>query len=152
MPKFSEKKVVGYTARQLYDLVLDVEKYPEFVPWCKDCEVLERKMGHIIADMMVKFSFFEKSYRSLIKHGIKEEKYFIEVEQISGPFEKLNTSWEFIKVDKLYTDISFTIDFEFKSKIIDNLVSSMFHSAAKEMIKAFERRADIVYDKNKRSS
>lgn len=146
MPSFSETKILNYTARQLYDLVLDVKQYPKFVPWCEECKVLSIKEREIIAEVTAAFGPFKKSYTSLIKHGTYDENYFVKVEQLTGPFEFLDTEWVFEKHDKFSSKINFNISFEFESNLVNGLISGIFENATKEMIIAFEQRAKEIYE------
>ena len=148
MPSFSETKILNYTARQVYDLVIDVERYPEFVPWCSKCRIIETNESDIIAELEVKFGPFNKSYISKISHGHIDDAYFINISQISGPFENLDTKWKFEKNGKFSTKIYFSINFNFSSKILSKMISSVFELATKDMVNAFEDRAKEIYGNN----
>lgn len=146
MPKFNETKILKYTARQLYDLVLDVEKYPEFVPWCKGCKIISNNEDGILAELSVRFGPFEKSYISCITHGVEDDCYYINVHQVSGPFNILETNWIFKKYNKFATELSFDINFEFKSAMVNSLIGNIFNKASKDMVEAFETRATSIYE------
>lgn len=143
--KFNDSRILEYTAKQLYNLVLDVEKYNEFVPWCKKCKIISQNSEEIVADLYVKSGFISQNYRSSIKHDKLGDGYFIDVRQISGPFKYLHTSWNFKKVDKQSTEVNFIIEFEFASEIITALSGPVFNSTSHKMIGAFEKRAKEIY-------
>ncbi len=145
MPNFKESRILNYTQKQLYQLVLDVEKYPEFVPHCESCKIIERKEKEIITDLSVSFGFISKKYRSSVTYGVKDDQYFVNVKQISGPFKYLETKWCFDKYEENKTRIQFEIDFMFESEIINSLIGSLFEKASKTMVKAFEDRAKEIY-------
>lgn len=145
MRKFKDSKILGYTAKQLYELVLDVEQYDKFVPWCSKCEVISKSEGQITADLSVKSGFISKSYRSSIAHGSNLDGYFIEINQISGPFKYLDTKWYFKKMDDAKTKVDFAIDFEFESEIINMVIGGIFSNTSEKIIEAFEKRAKEIY-------
>lgn len=160
MPRFSDTRRLNFTARQIYDLVIDVEKYHEFVPYCSKCNITGREENLIYADMEVSFGFYQKSYSSRIEYGVRErdsevmlnqvqdirsQGYFISITQVSGPFTKLNTDWTFVKDGKNACVVQFDIEFEFESGIANMLIGSVFDEATKIMINAFEERARSIY-------
>lgn len=148
MHKFQDSKTLNYSNEQLYSIVIDVEKYDEFVPWCKSCTIVSKSEGEIIADIYIKSGFVSKSYRSFIKHGKRGGEYFINISQISGPFDYLNTDWNFISESTSSTLVQFNIDFKFKSDLLNLLIGGVFDYASKEMISAFEKRAKELYGKS----
>ncbi len=145
MHEFEDSKIMPYTAKELYDLVLDVEKYDAFVPWCSKCNIVDKSEGLITADLYVKSGFISQSYRSNITHGFKDNAYFINIAQLSGPFKYLDTKWSFKEIDKTQTQVRFTIDFEFESEIINKLIGGIFSSSSAKIMKAFEKRAKEIY-------
>jgi coenzyme Q-binding protein COQ10 len=149
MNYFSDSRILNYTARQLFDLVMDIEQYPTFVPWCKACKLISKSDDGIIADLTANMGIFEKTYTSLITNSAKDDTYQIDITHVKGPFKKLDTRWKFIKHNKFSTKVDFSIDFEVSSDIANKIISSMFKSAAKDIIQAFENRAMEVYDERK---
>ncbi len=145
MPDFKESRILNYTQKQLYDLVLDVEKYPEFIPYCKTCKIIERKKNELTADLSIAFGFTTKTYKSSVVHGVVDNKYFVNATQISGPFKYLITKWVFEKYEEQKTKIYFEIDFQFESEITNIMVGAMFKKACMTMVKAFEIRAKEIY-------
>jgi len=144
MPNFYEKKNMPYQAQQIYALIMDIEKYPEFLPWCKQAKIVEKiSANNLSADLLINFkSFFEK-YRSDVKHGKNDSGvYFIETRAISGPFKNLFSSWKiYPKEDKNYCEIEFFIEFQFNSIFLEKMIGVIFEKAALKMIDSFEMRA-----------
>ena len=140
--KYQEEKRFPYSKRQLFELVMDIEKYPEFLPWAKAARIIERHDNYLIADLLVNFKGVEEQYRSHVSF----RKYaFIEVKQVDGPFKILHNKWEFLPSAEGGAKLAFSIEFEFRSFILRNLMGGMFKKAQHKMIEAFEKRADELY-------
>jgi coenzyme Q-binding protein COQ10 len=148
MHKFSETKILPYNYQDLYELILDIEKYPEFLPWVEQTQIISRSEGELIADMTVNFKTITQSYRSNVTYKLDQQGAKIEVDATSGLFKHLHNSWIFTKGEK-DTSLQFNISFEFQSKIIDTIASPLFTAISKEMILAFEKRAMEKYCGNK---
>lgn len=155
MVKFNFKSELPYTPFQLRDLVMDVESYPLFVPNCVAVEIVESDCNSfqtdiediILADMAISYKGLVESYRSKIHMPINSsEKVEIYVEAISGPFKHLKTSWVINQHNK-NSIIDFTIDFSFKSPILNKLMGSVLENTAKGMLLAFEARAKNLFGK-----
>lgn len=131
-----------YTPEQLYDLVADIEKYPEFLPWCGAVRILSQSETELLADLSVGYKFFRETFRSRVHLTPKTR---IDVEYINGPFHYLNNHWVFKKRADSGTDIDFFIDFEFKSKLFQSATQMVFETAFERMLSAFEARAKKVY-------
>ena len=131
-----------YSPEQLYDLVADIEKYPEFLPWCMAVRVLSRSETEVIADLIVGYKFMRETFRSRVHLTPKTR---IEVEYIQGPFHYLNNHWEFKEAEDEGTDIEFYIDFQFKSILLQKGMQVVFESAFNQMLSAFEKRAQQIY-------
>jgi len=131
-----------YTPEQLYDLVADIEKYPEFLPWCGAVRILSQSETELLADLSVGYKFFRETFRSRVHLTPKTR---IDVEYINGPFHYLNNHWVFKKRADSGTDIDFFIDFEFKSKLFQSATQMVFEAAFDRMLDAFEVRAREVY-------
>jgi coenzyme Q-binding protein COQ10 len=131
-----------YTPEQLYDLVADIEKYPEFLPWCGAVRILSQSETELLADLSVGYKFFRETFRSRVHLTPKTR---IDVEYINGPFHYLNNHWVFKKRADSGTDIDFFIDFEFKSKLFQSATQMVFETAFDRMLDAFEARAKKVY-------
>lgn len=146
MPTLTQLKKFPYPAEKIYQLVMDIEKYPEFLPWCKQAKIIQViSQTNLHADLLINFkSFFEK-YRSNVCHGIRENgDYFVDVVAIEGPFKKLVNQWVFTKTEEQKCEVKFFIDFEFNSMLLGKIVSPIFHKASEKMINAFEERAKNI--------
>jgi len=143
MTIYKDKRVMPFEAELIRDVILDVEKYPEFLPWCHNATVISRDKKGVVADLSISFANLTETYRSLIKTSYKEGVYNIEINAISGPFEHLNTIWSIKKLNKT-SEVDFFIDFELKSRILSIVVGGLFSIATERMISAFEVRARKV--------
>jgi len=146
MPKFSEKKILPHSAKKLYSLVMDIEKYPEFLPWCKSAKIIEIiSANNLRADLLINFKGFFEKYRSDVKHGKTENSdYFVDVVAIEGPFKKLINQWKITDLKNGSCEIEFFIDFEFNSVILSKVIGVIFEKATHKMMSAFEDRASAL--------
>jgi coenzyme Q-binding protein COQ10 len=146
MPKFSEKKILPHSAKKLYSLVMDIEKYPEFLPWCKSAKIIEIiSANNLRADLLINFKGFFEKYRSDVKHGKTENSdYFVDVVAIEGPFKKLINQWKISDLKNGSCEIEFLIDFEFNSVILSKVIGVIFEKATHKMMSAFEDRASAL--------
>jgi len=146
MPTHTEKRIMPYTAKQMYDLVADVETYPDFLPWCAATRIRKvTKDSHrtiIEADLIIAFKVFRERFGSRVT--LKAEKFSIDVEYLDGPFKYLNNHWIFRDVDG-GCEAEFFVDFEFKSRVLQALIGVVFNEAMQRIVKAFEMRADDLY-------
>ena len=146
MPTHTEKRIMPYTAKQMYDLVADVETYPDFLPWCAATRIRKvTKDSHktiIEADLIIAFKVFRERFGSRVT--LKTEKFSIDVEYLDGPFKYLNNHWIFRDVDG-GCEADFFVDFEFKSRVLQALIGVVFNEAMQRIVKAFEMRADDLY-------
>jgi coenzyme Q-binding protein COQ10 len=146
MPKASVKRLIECKKDQLIDLVLDIEKYPEFVPFCLDSHVYERsKEGNqilIIADLTIGKGPFKDTYKSDVKFD--KENSTINVTNIGGPLNHLENNWIFNET-KGGTEISFDIDFEIENKFLNVLMSKSFEFGLNKIADAFQKRAEDLY-------
>jgi len=146
MPTHTEKRIMPYTAKQMYDLVADVETYPDFLPWCAATRIRKvTKDSHktiIEADLIIAFKVFRERFGSIVT--LKAEKFSIDVEYLDGPFKYLNNHWIFRDVDG-GCEADFFVDFEFKSRVLQALIGVVFNEAMQRIVKAFEMRADDLY-------
>jgi coenzyme Q-binding protein COQ10 len=132
----------------MYDLVADVERYPEFVPLCRALKVRERETRSdgievVIADMTVAYKLVRESFRSRVT--LDRPNMQILVEYIEGPFSHLNNRWSFRPDGESSCEVEFFIDYEFRSRTLGLLMGAMFDAAFRRFATAFERRADQVY-------
>ena len=143
MPQASVKRLIECKKDQLIDLVLDIEKYPEFVPFCLDSHVYEKnKEGNltlIIADLTIGKGPFKDTYKSDVKFD--KENSTINVTNIGGPLNHLENNWKFIETEG-GTEISFDIDFEIENKFLNVLMSKSFEFGLNKIADAFQKRAE----------
>jgi coenzyme Q-binding protein COQ10 len=148
MPQFTTNRRVRHPAGDMFDLVADVEHYPEFVPLCSALTVRERKpagegVETVVADMTVSFKLVRETFRSRIT--IDRPKLQILVEYLQGPFSHMENRWTFRPAGDAACDVEFYIDYEFRSRMLGMLMGSMFDAAFRRFAAAFEARADKVY-------
>ena len=136
----TEEIILPYTVPQLYALVADVEKYPEFIPWCSAARISERSDKNFVADLVVGFKGITEKYKSRV-HLKGDE---VEIEYIQGPFSVLENRWRFIEVPN-GTKIDFYIKFQFRSAILQALIGGLFEAACHKMVTAFTERARKIY-------
>ena len=142
MPTHAEKRILPYTPEQLFDLVIDVERYPQFLPWCLGCRVRKREEGLVVADMIIGFKVFRESFTSRVSHQHPNR---IDVKYTDGPFKYLDNHWIFNRLDDGSTEIDFFVDFEFRSRILQVAIGAVFSEAVRRMIAAFETRAHALH-------
>ena len=142
MPTHSEKKYLAYTPKQLFLLVSDIEKYPEFLPWCYDLKTISRTESIVEADMVIGFKLIREKFATRVKLAPYN---LINVEYINGPFKYLNNSWNFSPSGKQGCMIDFFVEFEFKSILLGKVMDLIFSEAMRKMIHAFEVRAEELY-------
>ena len=133
-------------------MVADIEKYPDFLPWCHAARIIRRPSTHELeAELIISFGHFKESYVSKVQltppKGDGEGQ--IEVDMLQGPFNHLKNIWKFIPAAKSGSEIDFFLDFQFKSKLLDKLIGGMFTQAHRKMVEAFNERADFLYGKGK---
>lgn len=151
MPMHEEKRLMPYTAEEMFKLVADVEKYPEFLPWCKSCTVISQQDNIIKANLTVGYKFYKESFLSQVTLYPNEK---IDVKYLNGPFKYLNNVWKFKSQedDPQFTVLNFHIDFEFRSRILQKLVQDLFADSCCRMVRAFETRAMDVYRENEKQN
>ena len=148
MPKFSSKRRVRHSASQMFDLVADVERYPEFVPLCKSLKIRQRTPKPdgteiVVADMTVSFKLVRETFRSRVT--LDRPKLQILVEYLQGPFSHMQNRWTFRPGGDQACEVEFFIDYEFRSRTLGMLMGGMFDLAFRRFAAAFEARADQVY-------
>lgn len=149
MPKFETRQTVQHSAQQMFDLVADIRRYPEFVPLCKSLNVRGEKATEdgtiMVADMTVAYKMVQESFTS--KVTVKPQTHEILVEYLDGPFKHLENRWTFEPVAGLddQSVIVFYIDYEFRSRMLAGLMGAMFDKAFHKFSTAFEQRADLIY-------
>ena len=136
-------KELNFSDKQMFDLIIDIEKYPEFLPWCKSTNIYDKNTNIFYSDMEVGFNLIKEKFTS--KVTVIESKK-IHSEAINGPFHKMNNLWEIEKLSKNKCMITLNIEFDFKSFLLKNLMGQLFEVASTKMIDAFENRADYLYN------
>ena len=147
MPQFQTKRPANHSADEMFALVADVEKYPEFLPLCEALTVKSRKERDgrtlLVADMSVGYKAIRETFTTQV--FLKPDEKVIEVKYIDGPFRYLNNVWRFEDRGEGRSEVDFFIDYAFKSKILGALMGSMFDRAFRMFTEAFEKRADKIY-------
>ena len=146
MPKASVRRLIECEKKQLIDLVLDIENYPNFVPYCIDAKVYEKKDTNdfikIIADLTIGKGPFKDTYKSDVKFNKKNSSIY--VTNIDGPLKHLDNNWTF-KKHKEGTEIYFAVDFEIKNKFLNILMTTSFRYGLDKIADAFQERANQLY-------
>jgi coenzyme Q-binding protein COQ10 len=147
MTRHTDRQLLPYSTRQLFDLVADIERYPEFIPWCRAARVISREGDTLLGELVVSFSHVTESYTSRVVLNPPEGDHTpcsIEARMVEGPFEHLVNHWDFTP-EGARTRIDFLLDFKFRSKMLDMLMGGVFGKAAGKMADAFRKRADALY-------
>ncbi|OFW80083.1 MAG: hypothetical protein A2887_01330 [Alphaproteobacteria bacterium RIFCSPLOWO2_01_FULL_40_26] len=144
MSSLSQTKILPYPAKKIYDLVMDIEKYPEFLPWCKQAKIVEKiSEENLRADLLINFKNLFEKYRSDVKHGkSRPDEFFVDVIAIQGPFKNLVNKWKFRDLENENCEVEFFIEFEFNSIFLTKMVGTIFEKAVTKMMDAFEVRAE----------
>lgn len=150
MPAYSERQHLPYTVEQLFDLVTDIERYPEFLPWCRAARIIEREENGFLGELVIAFSHFTERYTSKVVCTKPDAagSASIDVTMVHGPFEHLTNRWRFTQGEHGGTYIDFHVDFKFRSRILEKLIGSLFARAAEKMVTAFTKRAEALHGKN----
>ena len=147
MPKQEESKTVNYSKDQMFDLVADIDRYNEFLPWCNNSKIINTSIKDdikiIIADLEIGYDQFVYTYRSEVK--LHKDKSEINVQNLDGPFKYLENSWKFVTVNESECEIQFKIDFELNIALFDILMRKFFDLAFQKMVDAFINRANEIY-------
>ena len=147
MPQFSTKRRVKHSAADMFDLVADVERYPEFVPLCRAMRVIRRtKSGDrevVVAQMTVAYKLIKETFTSRVT--LDRERLQILAEYLDGPFSRMENQWHFHPATETTCEVAFFIAYEFKSRALGLLMGAMFDVAFRRFASAFEHRADLVF-------
>lgn len=147
MPTHAEKRVLRYTPEQMFNLVADVRRYPEFLPWCVGARIVSQTETELVADLTIGFKMFRETFRSRVA---LERPHAVRVRYENGPFRYLNNNWTFTPVEA-GTEVDFFVDFEFKSRLLQAVIGTVFNEAVRLMVRAFERRAMALYGRDGRA-
>jgi coenzyme Q-binding protein COQ10 len=149
MPRHTETKHLPYTPEQLFDLVADVGRYDEFLPWVVAVRVRSSSPRETVADLVVGFNAFKERFTSRV---VKEHPTRICVDYVEGPLKYLHNEWKFDPAPEGGTNLCFSVDFAFKSRIFEALAGQMFDRALRRMTRAFVERAAVLYGINNSSA
>ena len=148
MPKASVKKFIKCKKEQLIALVLDIEKYPEFVPFCMDAKIHEKKEKDnlllIVGDLTIGKGPFKDTYKSDVTYNKKEDSIF--VTNLDGPLKYLENTWYFKEKNNV-TEVFFEVDFELKNDFLNIIMTTSFQFALNEIAEAFQKRAEDLFKK-----
>ena len=148
MPKASVKRLIKCKKEQLIDLVLDIEKYPQFVPFCLESKIYEKKekgdLLLIVADLTIGKGPFKDTYKSDVKFNKKDDSIY--VTNLDGPLKHLENKWHFKEENKL-TEVSFDVDFELKNDFLNIIMTKSFQFGIDKIADAFQKRAEKLFSK-----
>jgi coenzyme Q-binding protein COQ10 len=142
MPSHTETRILPYSAEQLFDLVMDIEKYPEFLPWCLAARVKSRTKDTVEADVIIGYKVFREKFSSRVRCTRAKS---IDVEYMQGPMRHLQNKWEFRNTRNGECRVGFYVDFSMKTRLFETLVDQFFQRVLVRMINAFETRALELY-------
>ena len=146
MPTHSEERHLPYTPRQMFDLVADVARYPEFLPWCAAARIRSRTPGAeaevMEADLVVSFKVFRERFGSRVALANAGDR--IDTEYLDGPFRYLKSHWVFEEAPG-GCQVRFFVDFEFRNRMLQGVIGVVFHEAMQRIVRAFEARAQELY-------
>ena len=141
MTNSQREEIVNHSAKRLFDIVLDIEKYPEYIPWCTKIVINERKNNEIYADMYVKYKFIlAQKFGSQVRFNKNE--LTIQTNYIEGPLKDLTTNWKFETINKKKSKIVFDVNFEFKNFIHQKFAETFYPLIENKMIYSFKKRAN----------
>jgi coenzyme Q-binding protein COQ10 len=146
MPRHNIIETSPYNCQQLYDLVINIEQYPTFIPWCKAARILQQYDDYFEAELMISFKHIRESYVSKVQGN--PQNYTIKVEMLRGPFHHLVNEWRFEAMAEGGCKIFFHIDFAFKNIILEKIIGALFNKATQKMVAAFKQQAQVLYSKN----
>jgi coenzyme Q-binding protein COQ10 len=142
MPRHFESRTLPYGPERMFDLVADIESYPQFLPWCVGARILARRGNVVEADLMVGFRMLRETFTSEVTL-VRPER--IDVRYTRGPLRYLHNQWLF-SPEGAGCRIDFDIDFEFRSRLLRKMMEPLFHEAVRRMVQAFSQRAAALYD------
>ena len=141
MPTHAERQILPYRPEQLFDLVADVAKYPQFLPWCVAARIRSRSERELVADLTIGFGPFRETFASRVT---LDRPHRVKVRYENGPFRYLNNEWDFLAHPQ-GCEVDFFVDFEFRSRILQAAMGVVFNEAVRRMVNAFHKRARQVY-------
>jgi coenzyme Q-binding protein COQ10 len=148
MHNYRDTQISPYSTQQIFDLVIDIGRYPEFLPWCRAARILERGDGRFTAELVISFSHITESYVSEVTHvrpSSLNEGGMIDVRLLRGPFKYLTNHWTFAPLAGGGCEIVLDLAFEFRSRLLESLIGLLFGKATGKMALAFKQRANALY-------
>ena len=142
MPTHAERRTLPYSPEQLFTLVAEVDRYPEFLPWCLNSRIKKRDGSVFHADLIIGYKMIREKFGSRVTLNAPDH---IHVEYLDGPMKYLSNHWRFIPEEGGGCTIDFFVDFEFKNPVLQNLIAVFFNKAVMKMVEAFENRAKDLY-------
>ncbi len=146
MPTHSETRTLPYTPQQMYDLVADVDAYPQFLPWCAAARIRDRRdegeAEVMEADLVISFRVFREKFGSRVT--LWEDDRRIDTEYLDGPFRHMRSNWRFTEAPG-GCEAHFFVDFEFRNRMLQGVIGVVFNDAMQRIVRAFERRAAALY-------
>lgn len=149
MPRHTETRRLPYTPEQMFDLVADVGRYDEFLPWVVAVRVRRDGPTEMVADLVVGFKSLRETFTSRVQKNRPEK---IEVDYLDGPLKYLHNSWQFRPDGEGGCEIDFRVDFAFKNRVFEMIAGQVFDKALRRMTNAFEARADALYGSGESAS
>ncbi len=150
MLHFKHQQIVPYSPKQMFDLVMDIPSYPEFLPWCSNAKIIEQTQDQMLADLTVNFVVLAQTYRSKINtFCLENQEYKIVISSDRNIFDLLDCCW-LISADADKTNMQFSMDVQFKSGMLQNLANVFIQNISKEIIDLYQQRAQKIYQ-HKRS-
>ncbi|WP_372572805.1 type II toxin-antitoxin system RatA family toxin [Ruegeria jejuensis] len=147
MPTHSETRRLPHSAQQMYDLVADVGKYPEFLPWCSAARMRrtydDGRARVLEADLVISFKVFREKFGSRVT--LYDADHRIDTEYLDGPFKYMKSNWSFADAPGGGCDVSFHVDFEFRNAMLQTIIGVVFNEAMHRIVRAFEQRAQALY-------
>ena len=149
MPRISEVRDLPWSAEQMFDLVADVKRYPEFLPWVVATRIRSDGEHEMVADMLVGFNALRERFTSKVK---KDRPRMIDVDYVDGPMKELDNIWRFRPRDDGGCHVDFCVDFTFRNPVFEALAGKYLDRAFRKMVGAFEERAAALYGSNSSSA
>lgn len=149
MPKHSEARTLPWSAAQMYDLVADVPRYGEFLPWVSAVRIRSNSETEMVADLVVGFKSIRETFSSRV---LKQRPNLIHVDYLDGPMKHLRNEWSFADLAGGGCSLNFMVDFAFRSRVFEALAGQVFDRALRKMTDAFEARADALYGNSSSSA
>ena len=147
MSVFKVEKIMHHTAYQIFAIIADVASYPQFLPWCKQANIVQKfSLQHFHAELAVAFHHILQKYTSnVVLTQLNTHHFLVEATAIKGPFQKMHSKWEITGLNNNSCKVSFFLDFAFNSFLLNKTIGLVFSSASQKMIDSFEKRAAQLY-------